>query len=188
MAKQKAPKSSLNAAAAPTQAVAAWSPRRRKGPRAIGSYVPQIARPAIEKYGFASAALIEQWSRFAGSELSAFCQPERIRWPRRQKEMPEPDKDGESEGATLVLRVDPARALDVQYASQQIIERINASFGYSAVSRITLVQAPIARRAPTAQKSACKSPRVAEVPHGGGLEGALGRMEALRRMAQQRRG
>ena len=167
--------------------VAAWSPRRRKGPRAIGSYVPQIARPAIEKYGFASAALIEQWSRFAGSELSAFCQPERIRWPRGRRETAETDSESASEGATLVLRVDPARALDVQYASEQIIERINASFGYRAISRITIVQAPIARRAPQALEPSVKPPLVAQEPQGG-LEDALRRMEALRRMAQQRSG
>jgi hypothetical protein len=166
-------------------AVKAWSPRRRQGPRAVGSFVSEIARPSIEKFGFASVALFEQWSRIAGSELAAFCQPERIRWPRARKELPETDADGPVEGASLVLRVDPARALDVQYSSEQIIERINASFGYRAVSRLTIVQAPIAGAAALAREAPVKSP-VADKSQTG-LEGALERMRVLRRLASERR-
>ena len=46
-------------------------------------------------------------------------------------------------GAMLVLRVDGAKALDVQYRAQQIIERINAYFGYAAVAQLRVIQAPM---------------------------------------------
>jgi hypothetical protein len=43
----------------------------------------------------------------------------------------------------LVLRVDGAKALDVQYRAQQIIERINVYFGYAAVAQLRVIQAPM---------------------------------------------
>jgi hypothetical protein len=43
----------------------------------------------------------------------------------------------------LVLRADGSQALAVQYGARQIIERINAYFGYAAVAELRLVQAPV---------------------------------------------
>jgi hypothetical protein len=43
-----------------------------------------------------------------------------------------------------VLRVDGARALDVQYNARQIIDRINSYFGYAAIAELRIVQAPVA--------------------------------------------
>ena len=60
-------------------------------------------------------------------------------------------------GAVLVLRVEPARALDVQYKAQQILERINVFFGYRAVAELRIIQAPLA-------KSACAPKRAASPP------------------------
>jgi hypothetical protein len=45
-----------------------------------------------------------------------------------------------------VLRVNPARALDIEYKGQQLIERINGYFGYRAVAELRLKQAPLDRR------------------------------------------
>jgi hypothetical protein len=146
--------------------------------------LPEIARPAIEKFGFASAALIEQWSDIVGSEFAAYCQPERIRWPRKRGEQQDGEAGDTREAATLVLRVAPAKALDVQYARGQIIDRVNTCFGYRAISRLTIVQAPIPQAAPRA--SIAPSAKVADSSHPG-LEGALERMQALRRQASERR-
>ena len=42
-----------------------------------------------------------------------------------------------------------ARSLDVQHNARQIIERINAYFGYAAVGELRIVQAPVGRREPS---------------------------------------
>ncbi|KAB2850089.1 MAG: DUF721 domain-containing protein [Hyphomicrobiaceae bacterium] len=162
-----------------------WSPRRRFGARAVGSFIPEIARRAIEKFGFASAALIEQWPSIVGAELAAHCQPERIRWPRARKIEDERNEGDPREGATLVLRVEPARALDVQYASEQIIERINSGFGYRAVTRLKIVQAPVTREI-SRPISTVTIAEVAE-PSQSELENALERMQALRRQTSEPR-
>ena len=57
-----------------------------------------------------------------------------------------PAEKGRS-GATLVLRVDGGPRLDVQYKARQIIERINAYFGYAAIAELRIVQAPVEREA-----------------------------------------
>jgi hypothetical protein len=59
----------------------------------------------------------------------------------------------------LVLRVDPARALDVQYKAQQILERINVYFGYRAVAELRIVQAPLAKRASVPAPQQIAKPR-----------------------------
>jgi hypothetical protein len=50
------------------------------------------------------------------------------------------------EPATLVLRVEGPMALEIQHASDVILERVNRFFGWSAVGRLALRQAPLSRR------------------------------------------
>ncbi len=112
------------------------------GPKAVGSFVPKLARKAFEKFGFAAAAVLTDWREIVGPEIAACTAPERLRWPKPA------DGDaatpaGPRSGATLLLRVEPSRALDVQYKTVQIVERINAYFGYRAVTDIRLIQAPL---------------------------------------------
>jgi hypothetical protein len=74
------------------------------------------------------------------------------------------------------MRVDPARALDVEYRARQIIERINAYFGYRAVAELRLIQAPLERQAEEPrrpQKPANAAPSAGADP----LTEALARLE-----------
>jgi hypothetical protein len=45
----------------------------------------------------------------------------------------------------LVLHVAGAAALELQHSEPQILERINGYFGYGAVGRLRLIQAPLPR-------------------------------------------
>ena len=49
----------------------------------------------------------------------------------------------------LHLKVDPSKALEVQYSTPQLIERINQTLGFRAVSGLRVVQAPVLRKAAT---------------------------------------
>ncbi len=60
-------------------------------------------------------------------------------WPRRVHE-DDPDP------ATLVLRVEGPVALEIQHLSGVIIERVNRFFGWRAVGRVQIRQAPLLRR------------------------------------------
>lgn len=113
--------------------------------KAVGSFVPSLTRKAFEKFGFSTATLITDWPRIAGAELASYTLPDRLKWPRGAANADHggEDDEGGRPGATLILRVDPARALDVEYRARQIMDRINAYFGYRAVETLRLVQAPV---------------------------------------------
>jgi hypothetical protein len=119
----------------------AWRPHSARA-KSVGEFVPALMRPAFEKYGFPAAAILTDWAAIAGTELAAFTAPERLKWPRKASS----DTDGEGQGATLILRVDGPRALEVEHLRPRLIERINASFGYRAVADIRVLQAPLLRR------------------------------------------
>lgn len=115
--------------------------------KAVGSFVPQLTRKAFEKYGFSTATLLTDWAAIVGPELAAVCRPERLKWPRLVDAYAAETDDIGRPGATLVLRADGAEALTIRYQSRQILDRINAYFGYGAVSDLRLVQAPVAAQA-----------------------------------------
>lgn len=152
--------------------------------KAVGSFVPGLTRKAFEKYGFSTATLITDWQPIVGAEMAAWTAPERLKWPRLagdgEAEV-ENSRRGGRAGATLVLRVDQARALDVQYKSKQIIERINAYFGYAAIAELRIIQGPIASNdKPAATPKAVLRPLTREVANVGDepLRAALARLGA----------
>lgn len=143
--------------------------------KAVGSFVPKLAAKSFEKYGFHSAEIMTAWPRVAGAEIAGFTAPERIKWPRGTAD---PDGTSASGGAILVLRVEPARALDVEYRSAEIIDRINRYFGYRAVATLKLIQAPLLAKDNSAgcpAAGATTATRPAPIPDGaeGPLKAAL---------------
>ena len=93
---------------------------------------------AYAKQGFAARELVTRWGDIAGPEIAAHCEPLKIQWPRPVEGQPQ-------EPATLVLRVEGPMALEIQHRSDVILERVNRFFGWHAVGRIALRQAPLSR-------------------------------------------
>ena len=147
----------------------ATSKRNYISARAVGSYVPKLTRKAFEKYGFSAATLLTDWAAIVGEEMAGFTLPERLKWPRGVTIGADVEAGAEGRpGAVLVLRVDPARALDVEYGGRQIIERINGYFGYGAIAELRLKQAPLARKAkpaaaPPVAPAPCAAPELATI-------------------------
>jgi hypothetical protein len=94
---------------------------------------------AYAKQGFAARELVTRWAEIAGAEVAAHSEPLKIQWPRPVEGQPQ-------EPATLVLRVEGPMALEIQHASDVILQRVNRFFGWSAVGRLALRQAPLSRR------------------------------------------
>lgn len=121
---------------------------------AVGAYVPGIARKVFEAHGFSSASILSDWPEIIGAEFALITAPERIIWPRqhnhsdyddeRQKRIPSHKRSG----ATLVLRVDGPRSLEIQHITPQLLERINIYFGYRAVADLRIIQGPVMRETP----------------------------------------
>lgn len=132
---------------------------RRVRAKAVGTFVPKLTEKAFAKYGFSAVALISDWPRIAGTALAAHTSPERLKWPRALQKYADVETGCEGRpGATLILRVNPARALDVEYGAAQLIERINSYFGYRAVERLKIIQAPLSREPFTSRPSGLRPP------------------------------
>jgi hypothetical protein len=123
--------------------------RAKSGARAIGSYVAKALDPAARARGFATTALLSDWPAIVGRDLAQFTMPDRVSWPRRRDETEvEATKGGRrGQGATLVLRIEGPRAIEVQHRAGQILERVNAYFGYRAITEMRILQAPVIRAA-----------------------------------------
>jgi hypothetical protein len=93
----------------------------------------------FKKQGFASTELVTRWSTIVGPEIGAHAEPIKLQWPRTIEGEP-------SEPATLVLRVEGPAAIEIQHLSNVILERVNRFFGWQAVGRIALRQAPLLHR------------------------------------------
>ena len=65
----------------------------------------------------------------------------KINWPRQSG-----DGGDQPEPATLVLRVEGPAAIEIQHLSAVILERVNRFFGWQAIGRIALRQAPLRRQ------------------------------------------
>lgn len=112
--------------------------------KAVGTFVPRLTQKAFEKYGFSAATLLTDWATIVGPALARDTRPERLKWPRGVEAYSEIDESASGRpGATLILKVDPARALDIEYKRGQILDRINGYFGYRAVGEIKIMQEAI---------------------------------------------
>lgn len=127
---------------------------RGGGPLAVGAYVPGIARKVFEAHGFPSASILSDWPEIIGSDFAAITAPERLVWPRGgnqshiDEENPQRMPSHRRSGATLVLRVEGPRSLEIQHIAPQLLERINTYFGYRAVAELRIMQGPVKRDAP----------------------------------------
>ena len=94
---------------------------------------------AYAKQGFAARELVTRWTEIAGADVARHSEPLKMQWPRPVEGQPQ-------EPATLVLRVEGPAALEIQHKSDVILERVNRFFGWHAVGRLALRQAPLSRR------------------------------------------
>ena len=111
---------------------------------------------AYAKQGFAARELVTRWAQIAGPEIAAHAEPLKMQWPRPVEGQPQ-------EPATLVLRVEGPMALEIQHSADVILERVNRFFGWSAVGRLALRQAPLSRRDRSKPSAAPDPKAVAEV-------------------------
>jgi hypothetical protein len=116
---------------------------QRQGLRSIAASLPSVTKPALAKRGFGAARLIADWPTIVGPVLAASSLPERM------------VRDRNAETATLVIKISPGVALELQHLEPQVIERINSHYGFRAVTKLRLVQGPLplrpARAAPVSR-------------------------------------
>lgn len=114
------------------------APMRHRLPP-IGARVLAVARTAFAKRGFHEAHILAHWTEIVGEGLAEFSAPEKLTFSRGTAS----DTRGPRGGAVLSIRVDGPVALEIRHLEPQIIERINAYYGYGAVQRLKITQGPL---------------------------------------------
>lgn len=113
--------------------------KSRKSARPLADLIGPALAGAFARQGFASTGIVTHWDDIVGAEIAAHAEPMKIQWPR------DGDPD-DPQPATLVLRCEGPAAIEIQHLAGVIIERVNRFFGWPAIARIALRQAPLTRR------------------------------------------
>ena len=102
--------------------------RRMRGFEPAGGLVRDPIRAAGEKRGFAVARLLTHWAEIVGDDLAGCTRPVKVGYAQGGM------------GATLTLLTMGAVAPMVEMQKDSIRAKVNACYGYSAISRILLTQ------------------------------------------------
>ena len=103
-------------------------PTRANKMARLSSLVDDMIEPSVRKRGFVLSRLVSNWRHIAG-DIADWCKPVELKL----------DKNTHKDGV-LKLSITSGRGPQAQSMAPQIIDRVNAAFGYAAVSRITLIQ------------------------------------------------
>ena len=106
--------------------------RFKNKPVSAGSSLRRATAKVFRGRGFGEGDVLTRWPDIVGPELAALTAPEKLQTQR-----------GYSVGAVLHIRVDGGAAVELQHKTPIVLERINAFYGYRAVDRLKLVQAPL---------------------------------------------
>ena len=106
--------------------------KRRVGFRRTSILVEQKLRAAGESRGFAITRLLTHWSEIVGAQVAQICTPVKVSYAQK------------GFGATLVILTTGAQAQMLEMQLPQLREKVNACYGYNAISRIRITQtAPV---------------------------------------------
>lgn len=104
--------------------------KQRSGTTSLGRVMPKL-RGALGGKPSPVLSLIGVWPEIVGAELARQSRPEKMSGGR-----------GKAPG-TLHLRCTGAAALELQHRVPEILQRVNAFLGFTAVAKLALVQAPL---------------------------------------------
>ena len=102
-------------------------PRKQGFAQAGGLVAPRIRQIGHQR-GFAETRLLTQWEAIVGPALAAIAQPQKVGYVNG------------AFGATLTILAKGAHAPELQMQLPMIRERVNACYGYNAISRVRITQ------------------------------------------------
>lgn len=101
---------------------------RMRGFEATSGLLKDQIRKVGEQRGFAVARLLTHWPEIAGEEIARITRPVKVGYGR------------EGMGASLTLLTTGSNAPIVEMQKEKLRERVNAVYGYAAISRILITQ------------------------------------------------
>lgn len=102
--------------------------RKSRGFRPGGGLIQAQLRMAGERRGFAVSRLLTHWPEVVGEDIAAMARPVKVSYARQ------------GFGATLTVLTTGARAPLLEMQKEQIRTRVNACYGYNAISAVRITQ------------------------------------------------
>ena len=97
-----------------------------QGLRPFSNSIPKTIKKHLRKGGYNYSNIVDNWTRIVNKNISDACYPVSVKIKKGMK-------DG-----TLVLNVIHGKEVEVEYAKNEIIDKINSFFGYNCISYIAL--------------------------------------------------
>jgi len=97
-----------------------------QGLRPFSNSIPKTLKKHLRKGGYNYSNIVDNWTRIVNKNISDACYPVSIKFRKGMK-------DG-----TLVLNVIHGKEVTVEYAKNEIIDKINSFFGYNCISNVAL--------------------------------------------------
>ena len=97
-----------------------------QGLRPFSSSIPKTLKKHLKKGGYNYSSIVDNWTKMVSKEISDICYPVTVKMEKGMK-------DG-----TLILNVIHGKEIEVEYAKNDIIDKINSFFGYGLIKKVSL--------------------------------------------------
>ena len=98
-----------------------------QGIKTVGKSLPRGLKTILKKGGHNYSSMINNWTSLVGKKISDVAYPKSIKTGK------------ELRNGILILNVDHGDQLFVEYSKKDIIDKINAFFGYQFIKEVRLV-------------------------------------------------
>ena len=98
-----------------------------QGIKTVGKSLPHGLKTILKKGGYNYSSMINNWTNLVGKKISDVAYPKSIKTGK------------ELRNGILILNVDHGDQLFVEYSKKDIIDKINAFFGYQFIKEVRLV-------------------------------------------------
>ncbi|WP_303853755.1 DUF721 domain-containing protein [Bartonella apis] len=115
-----------------------WKPKKRHF-SSLAETASGLLEPLLRKKTGLSLELMANWATLVGEDIAKTTIPLKIIWSRRAS-IDDPFKPG-----TLVVGCEAYSAMILTHETGEILQRINAFFGYVAINRIKIEQRVIVK-------------------------------------------
>jgi len=99
-----------------------------KGFQRTSTLLRDRIRKTGETRGFAVTRVLTHWAEIVGEDTAAICKPVDVKYGRK------------GFGATLTLLTTGAQAPMLEMQKEKLRERVNATYGYNAITRMRITQ------------------------------------------------
>ena len=97
-----------------------------QGLRPFSSSIPKALKKHLRKGGYNYSNIVDNWTKMVSKKISDACYPLTVKMGKEMR------------NGTLILNVIHGNEMEIEYAKNEIIDKINSFFGYNCIGNIKL--------------------------------------------------